>query len=176
MALLQQVLELVEANAVPAVDAAGPQLFASPSTGMSRFVSDSTHGDSDTYDTGRAVLRNAANVVSSNTAFTSVFANKPVAAITYEIEANLLVSIGAAAAVSLILQLTGPAVGAETNVKWRASYEAGTGESVFAGHSIGSLASVTLPARGDVPGERGCACLAGGACGVHRDGECEPAG
>ena len=99
----------------------------------------------------RAVLRNAANVVLSNTAFTSVFANKPVAAITYEIEANLLVSIGAAAAVSLILQLTGPAAGAETNVKWRASYEAGTGESVFAGHSIGSLASVTLPAGATFP-------------------------
>src|SRR5215469_2224055 len=99
----------------------------------------------------RAVLRNAANVVLSNTAFTSVFASKPVAAITYEIEANLLVSIGAAAAVSLILQLTGPAVGAETNVKWRASYEAGTGESVFAGHSTGSLASVTLPAGATFP-------------------------
>jgi len=100
VALLQQVLELVEANAVPAVDAARPQLFASPSTGMSRFVSDSTHGDSDTYDTGprRAAERCQCRLVEHGV--TSVFASKPVAAITYEIAANLLVSIGAAAAVS----------------------------------------------------------------------------
>ena len=121
--------------------AGGPLLFGSSTTGMARFIGDNTHGDSEAYDTGTNHRVNTSPVTLSNTVFTSVFADFPVAALAYRITADLEITMGAVTT-TLIFQLQGPAVSAVTNVKWRAIQEGST--SAVAGHSSGSLASVTL--------------------------------
>ena len=133
----------VAEQAAPPATLNTPLLFGNAS-GHWQARADTAHGDGGLYGIERAIQANAANVVLSNTAFTSVFAGQPVAAAVYLVKADLLISVGATAT-QLIFQLVGPAVNAVTNVKWRTTFEAGTGESVFAGHSIGSLASVTVP-------------------------------
>lgn len=101
--------------------------------------------DGNNYDTQMLHLANAANFPLTTALSPITGLSCPVAAAVYRVNVDLLVSIGATAS-ALKLSLSGPAVAAVTNVKFRVTYESGTGESMFAGHSVASLASFTAPA------------------------------
>lgn len=148
---------VLEEQASPGASVLGPRVFGGSSDGMLQFVSDSTNGDSVAYVAGHAITPNTVAVGLVATGFTNIFGGRTVAAISYRVRAHLIVTIGATAT-ALRFQLTGPAVGANTNVKWWLTIEAGAGQSVFAGHSLGSLASVLLPS--------GTTVGAGGVCHI----------
>lgn len=136
---LSEVLTKNDSTDVPNTPAAG--LIHYSLAGQHKYAS----SDGSSYGTGRLILVNTSNVTLNNTGMTSIFPNFSAQAVAYLLRSDLLISLGGTAC-AVTMQVTGPAIGAAANVKWQVTYESGTGESVFAGHSIGNLNSATFPA------------------------------